>query len=186
MPRTMSRPRKPPVKPVHYPHQGTTALQEAKAWVMAHAGEGAGAICPICRALVRVYQRRIHREMFRYLFGLYVQHRNKPGQFISSRELLPKQTKASSDGPLLRHWGLLEEQEIDGKGKGRYRITRKGIDWLHGREQEPVPAAIFQRNHTHEVICFSEENITAQQANQEPFTVDSLLLTYTGTTDATE
>lgn len=181
----MSRPRKQPAKPVNYPHHDHPVIREAKAWTVAHAAEGPGAICPTCGALVKVYQRRIHREMFLYLFGLYVFNRRRPGQYISSRELLPKQTKASSDGPMLRHWGLLEEQVIDGKETGRYRITREGCEWIRGEEKTPVRAAIFQRNHTHERLGFSDETITAQQANQEAFTVESLELSFTGTVSAT-
>ena len=94
-----------------------------------------GSDCPCCGRLVKLYKRKLHAEMARFLTNLVNAYQKEP-RYYSTRELLPGAAKAATDGSFLIHWGLIEK--LQGKNKsgakaGMYRPTADGIEFAHNR-----------------------------------------------------
>lgn len=104
-----------------------TTLKDARERTMTQAERGVD--CPLCTRRVKLYKRRLHRQMARFLERLYDYAKGR-GLFgtYRTRDFIPSGEKASTDASYLIHWGL-----IDHPSRGYYGITPKGIDWLNGK-----------------------------------------------------
>lgn len=118
-------------------------LDEARAQTLAAAREG-GVVCPCCGRFVRVYRRRLHAEMARFMILLYRLDRIGPGDYLgtfgwhSTREVLGARggNKASTDATYLVHWGLVEHSDAEnaaGAPAGTLRLTPAGVSFVERR-----------------------------------------------------
>ena len=77
-------------------------LTVVEARILLRDSAGKGTKCPCCGRIVKIYKRRFHAEMGRFLVALvkaYKQH----ARFYSTRELLPSSVKAATDAAYLVH-----------------------------------------------------------------------------------
>jgi len=119
-------------------------LDEARAQTLAAAADG-GVVCPCCGRFVRVYRRRLHAEMARFLILLYRLDRVIPADYHawhSTREALGDRggNKASTDATYLVHWGLVERakaENIAGAPAGSFRLTPLGVAFVERRATAP-------------------------------------------------
>ena len=141
-----------------------TPLKEARDYVDARARDGVE--CPCCRHFVKVYRRKLHREMATFLIHLVRQYR-RTGEWTHVRDLDAAGTrKSSTDASYLVHWGLLER-----RGRGEYRPTEEGIDFVMDRIE--VSRWVELRNN--EPQDFSSETVSVVNALGSPFDYKALM-----------
>lgn len=101
-------------------------LAQVKAWLRERLNdpEGAGARCPACTQVAKVYRRPLHASMAAQLLRFYryvgTDWGRRP-QLFSGR--------AEGDFAKLRYWDLIEEaaeERLDGGRAGWWRITPRG------------------------------------------------------------
>lgn len=125
-----------------------TPLAETRAVVLVAARDG-GCVCPCCGRFVRVYRRRLHAEMARFMIRLYRLDRIGPGDYLgairwhSTREVLGDKggNKASTDATYLTHWGLVERSDAEnaaGAPAGMLRLTPLGVAFVERRATAPT------------------------------------------------
>lgn len=121
------------------------ALVQAKQDTMQKARDK-GCSCPVCGQFVKVYNRTITSTMAHQL--IYAFHTlAEAGQWFHVRHVVMGGSGVG-DFPKLEHWGLIQRQHHqagdDGKRtSGLWRITEKGIDFIHGRITVPKYALIY-------------------------------------------
>ncbi len=148
-------------------------LAEARGDVMRMRGNGV--VCPCCDSYCRVYRRKFHSEMARFLVTMVVRHRLDP-RWFHVREVVAGgsgATKSSTDGSYLAHWGLVEPKpKTSGeKSSGLYRPTEKGAVFVDGRIT--VPSHIFLYNN--QVEGWSDTQTTIQEALGNRFNYPELM-----------
>lgn len=150
-----------------------TTFGEVEAFVMEHFQTNEGLICPGCGQFFKKYKKRCHTEMALFLIKL-VKMWKRHMRYYTTRELFPKDHKATTEGVLLRHWGLIEVLEAHntaGAPAGSYRPTEKGLQFVHGVISIP--------SHVHLVnnrgVGFSDKMITIKEALGTKFDYDVLM-----------
>lgn len=99
-----------------------------------------GILCPCCNKYVRVYKRKLHAEMARFLINLIKVYAVKQ-DWVNVREVITTNTKRSTDGSYLVHWGLVVKHE---DWTGYYRPTVEGVQFALGKIA--VPKHVFLLN----------------------------------------
>lgn len=94
-----------------------------------------GVYCPYCGQWARKYRKSLSSPIARFILKLYhaQQTHDRP---YTTRELYPRDNKASTEGVLARHWGLIEVLDGTNSGgapAGSYRLTDKGRQFALGR-----------------------------------------------------
>lgn len=142
----------------------TTTLAEATKYVDDNAWKGVE--CPCCGRLSKVYKRKIHAEMARFLIKL-VKLYGETGEWIDARTIHGKKVaKASSDATYLRHWGLLEIGDT-----GTYKPTQDGIDFVN--DEIYVSRYAYVRNNV--VLDWDDEETDIRGALGDKFDYDELM-----------
>jgi hypothetical protein len=135
----------------------TETVDQARTRIRAEAAEGCR--CPVCTRIVKVYRRRIHREMVVFLARLRrcCDRGRDTGAFYGPRDVRGDGAKASTDGVYLAHWGLIEcEKTATGAPRrGRYRVTPRGRLFLDGSICVPAVALFLCGDHIgfEEAMC---------------------------------
>ena len=92
--------------------------------------------CPCCNQKVKASRRRISKSMG-IVLSLLGGHRDKNGdKYVHVNRLLRRKKVVDNDRDWsrLKHWGFIEERmSTDGDGRGFWRITDAGIDFLDGK-----------------------------------------------------
>ena len=141
-----------------------TTLAEAMEHVQTNAWKGVD--CPCCGRLNKVYKRKLHSEMARFLIKL-VKLYEENEEWIDAREIHGKKVaKASSDATYLKHWGLLDLGD-----KGQYKPTEDGIAFAH--DEMYVSQFAFVLNNV--VLDWSDEETDIRQALGDSFDYDELM-----------
>lgn len=141
-----------------------TPLQDAIDFVDTRAE--AGVECPCCQQFVKIYRRKLHREMATFLIRLVTRYQLTRG-WTHARELDAVGTrKSSTDASYLVHWGLLERQ-----GRGEYKPTYEGIEFAMNRLR--VSKYVHLRNNKPE--AFSGPLISVVDALGSPFDYQELM-----------
>lgn len=133
-----------------------------------------GLRCPCCSRLVKVYPRILNSEMAWFLL-LLVKAYNKYPRFYSMRDLMPKEHKATSEGPYLIHWGLIEKSDGHNSAMapaGTYRPTEKGLRFAHGLERVPSHAHIIPPN---TLVRWSDKTTDIKKALGKKFNYEELM-----------
>lgn len=148
-------------------------LEELRREVQHRAAEAHGTTCPVCDKYVKVYRRRLHAEMARFLL-LMVQRYKRYPRFYTTREVFPNNNKAASDGVYLVHWGLLEKAahaNLAQAPTGSYRPTDKGLRFAHNIEL--VPSHVHLLNNV--VVGWSDKQFNIVQALGKKFNYEELM-----------
>lgn len=118
-------------------------LLTGRAWVMAHAEEPGGVLCPCCNGRAAIYHRKLNSSMAWALLQIArIGEERRPvnGWIHVHNEFVPRGINPpKSEYNKLAYWGLLEE----GQG-GLWRLTPRGWDFLWGRIRVPHIAVLFQ------------------------------------------
>jgi hypothetical protein len=145
----------------------TVPLGELREYLKKHARETHGVLCPLCRQLVKVYEREITSTMA-YTLILLHQHFLKKPDWLHVPTFLTEKSKVGSavrggDWAKLRYWGLIEEQvgkRADGSNRaGFYKMTEKGHQFARGDVK--VPKSVYLYNDR--VLGFDPVNLVGVQ-----------------------
>lgn len=140
-------------------------LAEAKERLFAQAQDGVG--CPCCGQFVRIYARKLNRNMMLFLVSLA----RKPGQWVCFRDC----EFTSRDYPYLSFWGLAITRVDAGDGtkksSGFWKITQKGLDFLAGRLSVPSHVHIYNNA----IVGWSDTPTTASRAYGDGFDYSELM-----------
>lgn len=151
----------------------STSLGAAEAFVTEKCATNNGVICPCCGQFFKLYKKRCHQEMATFLIKL-VRAWKTHMRFYTTRDLYPRDHKATTEGVLLRHWGLIEVLEANntaGAPAGSYRPTDKGLQFVHGVIS--IPSHVHLLNNR--AIGFSDKKITIREALGSKFNYDELM-----------
>lgn len=134
----------------------------------------AGATCPCCKQLVKLYKRKITGATAAGLIILYRNNRRVGfDQYISVPEILTD--KKYNDVTKLYHWGLIEpllaRREDGSKRVGMWRMTQKGIAFVEGRIS--VDKNVFVYNN--KVYRKSEEKASIKDCLGDKFSYEDLM-----------
>lgn len=114
----------------------TAAVNQVRAWVMAHRVDGV--ICPGCLQRAQVYRRTINSQMAVALIYLF---RSYGMDFGFWPDVLAYANINRADEAKLAYWGLAEPKQgkrEDGSNRtGYWKVTERGRSWL--LEQLAVP-----------------------------------------------
>lgn len=146
-------------------------LRVARDWMLARLVPGCD--CPCCGRKMKLYTRKINAEMARFLIHL-VQAYQDEQQWYSTRDLQPRAIKATTDGVLFVHWGLIEARPGKNSGgarAGSYRPTRKGFDFVYGRIR--VRSSLMTV--TNKPYGFTGKKVNIQQCLKAKFDYNELM-----------
>lgn len=105
----------------------------------------AGALCPCCGQVCKVYKRHINSPMARFLIWLVRSYEELPRWIHLKQFPMIQNRRGGGDYGKLVHWGLIEQKpnhdEPDKRTSGEWRPTPKGIEFVHRRIS--VPDAVF-------------------------------------------
>ena len=105
-----------------------------------------GVWCTSCGKWAKKYRRAMGASIAKFLIDLYRAQQNHDRHW-KTRELYPRDNKASTEGVLARHWGLIdiiEETNKAGAPVGSYKLTEKGRRFIHVLEY--VPSHVYLYN----------------------------------------
>jgi len=104
-----------------------------------------GVHCPHCGQFAKQYLRLLSAHIARFLIRLY-RAQQRHDHHYTTRELYPRDNKASTDGVLARHWGLIEVVEDAnsmGAPIGSMKLTDKGRRFVLDVERVPQYALVY-------------------------------------------
>lgn len=105
-----------------------------------------GIHCPHCGQWAKKYRKALGSPIARFLLRLY--HAQQVHErWYTTRDLYPRDNKASTEGVLSKHWGLIEVLETQNSGgapAGAYRLTDKGRQFALGNLW--VPSHVYLYN----------------------------------------
>jgi len=146
-----------------------TTVAEEKARLRAEWEEGT--TCRCCGQRVQLYRRKLNSGMARALIVMYRAHGL---EWQDKTVTLSGVGAAARDEPLLRFWGLLEEDtrtREDGGRAGWWRVTEKGAAFIRQGTRVPKYAKTFNSQ------CYGleGESITIRDALGDRFDLEELL-----------
>ena len=113
-----------------------------------HDNVEAGVNCPCCGQFVNLYKRKLNSGMARNLIRIYKATRGNIKSYIHVEDTLRSHKDHSGhDWALLRHWGLIEEHQVEprhgGKTQGEWRITAHGLAFVRNDTKVSKHILIF-------------------------------------------
>jgi len=116
-----------------YPFGAHSPLSVAAKWVMAERERGVS--CPCCGQLSKVYRRQINSIMARAAIVLYRCGALPDTDFQHLPTLLDGTGSVARGGDpaKLVHWHVIEQAPDGEKRSGYYRLTERGLAWIHGK-----------------------------------------------------
>ncbi len=148
-------------------------LTEMREEVREKAEVGRGTQCPCCDKLVKVYRRKLHAEMSKFLILLVNKYRLYP-RWYGMRDLYPGNNKAASDGSFLLHWELIERSQKVNTAQapvGHYRPTTKGMQFVYDLTR--VPSHVHLLNN--KVVGWSDKSINIIESLGKQFNYHELM-----------
>jgi len=129
--------------------------------------------CSSCGQRVMLKPHILNNTMVNFLVRLAQADLKYKGGWYRTADIVPrtgiKHTKRSSDGPSLRHWGLIlaADDSVNAAGApvGSYQITTKGYAFLRG--DVTVPERIYVYNG--ELVTTGSEHVNVHEANKKHF-----------------
>lgn len=148
-------------------------LSEAKkAFNKAIGGEGMD--CPCCGRWGKVYGYKINSTIAR---GLIWMHHNEDDSGWVNIQEGPRWLLRSKSLSTAKHWGLIEhmpkDPDIDLRASGFWRLTSKGIAFIHGRIQVEDTVFVFDD----QVLKYSKIFKNIKEALGKDFSYEELMRT---------
>jgi len=128
-------------------YQGTSDnLTVARHWVRENL-YGAGAVCPCCGRLARIYRRSMGPHVAASLCSIYRAFSEHPeNDWVNVPELL-RGSRLGSGGDYAKGllWGLIESRpEQQGPTVGWYRLTEAGVGFVLGEVGVPEHIWVYE------------------------------------------
>lgn len=142
-------------------------IEEARKFIISNMEDGVR--CPCCNNYCKLYKRAIHTEVAVFLIKL-VRSFSITQDWVHIRDIVKSNTKASTDGSYLPHWGLVIVKD---KRLGYYKPTEKGIQFVHKKITVPKYVYLYRNK----IIEFSTQRITISQALGTKFSYQDLMNT---------
>jgi len=165
-----------PMKP-NLPSVGDISL--ARAREILFDGYEDGSRCLLCNQYVKLYKRKLTSAMAYALILLDKKNRREPNRWVHMEDYLKSlpgiPSSIRGDFAKLRFWGLIVQQQGEREDKsdrvGMYKITEKGIDFVHNRIK--VSKQVFIYNN--DVKGFSPGEINIRESLGQKFRYDELM-----------
>lgn len=147
-------------------------LEEAKQYLRENFE--AGAACPCCKQMVKLYKRKLYSTMAKHLINLYWKHENNPEEtYFHVSDFCPKHP---GDFAKLVYWGLVEEQPKDEddttkRTSGFWAITQEGRLFVENQASVLSHALIYDGK----LIKLSGKQISVQDALGKDFNYEELM-----------
>ena len=132
-----------------------------------------GIFCPMCGQYAKKYRRKFNSAIAKFLIKLY-RLQSAYDRYYTTRELYPRDNKASTKGVLARHWGLIEVRETQNEGgapAGTFKLTEKGLRFVNRLEY--VPAYVYIYNG--ECLGLDGDQLSILEALGNKFDYEELL-----------
>lgn len=132
-----------------------------------------GVYCPMCGQYAKKYRRKFNSAIARFLIKLY-RFQTVYDRYYTTRELYPRDNKASTEGVLARHWGLLEVREVQNMGgapAGTFKLTDQGRRFVNRLAYVNSHAWIYNG----ECLGLDGDLLGIEQALGNKFKYDELL-----------
>ncbi|RLI87985.1 MAG: hypothetical protein DRP01_00095 [Archaeoglobales archaeon] len=120
-------------------------LEQAKAEM--HEKMHDGVVCPCCGGKVKVYKRKLSKDMAKFLLMVVSKYREAV-RFYATNEVIQGGNKNATDGVYLVHWGLLEKSDDTNRGVqgvGLYRPTSEGMHFAYNETYVPTHAHLLNK-----------------------------------------
>lgn len=135
-----------------------------------------GVTCDHCGRLAKMYRKKLGAPAARFLIHLYnVSSRGEHGRYYTTRELYPRDNKASTEGVCTRFWGLVDVADASnsaGAPAGAFRLTDLGRRFVQGLEFLPM----YVHTYNNEKIGEPEGPLTnIREALSRKFNYDDLM-----------
>lgn len=150
-------------------------VDEVKAYLSKNARNGVE--CPCCHQLVKAYERKLNQGMVLFLIALFRMTQEGTRSVFHAEEILERvgtYTK-SRDYSVLKHWGLIEEVEVQtdsSKRKaGYWQLTTAGSQFVRGI----IPVASHVKIYNNKFYGVTGKFIKIREALGEKFNYDELM-----------
>lgn len=158
---------------------GKVTIAEAQALLKPHLDK-TGAVCPLCRQLVKLYSREITSSMA-YVLILLHRHFQSDKNWLHVPSFLTNVSTVGAavrggDWAKLRYWDLIEEkpktERKDGsKRAGFYRMTEKGHQFVRGETKVPRAVLLY----ADKFLGFDEGEVSIQECLGKEFDYADLM-----------
>jgi hypothetical protein len=133
-------------------------IAEAKAWL--ESRKFAGAHCPCCEQLAKIYRRKLNSAMARDLIWLVRKAATQPEGWVEVSLIGPISLHRSRELAKLVYWGLVEPRLIESvrgaRTSGIWRPTSRGIAFANGRIALPKYVLVYNG----EFLGYSPDGMT--------------------------
>jgi hypothetical protein len=177
-------------KPLNLPITASTTVLEAQEKLKAHV-RGPGAICPVCRQLVRMIEKELSPSMAYVLILMYRHFQTASdwldmAQYISNMVAIGSEVKGG-EWSKLKYWQLIVERPPEKKSivnpkppvktQGMYKLTDLGTRFVLGKIK--VPRSIWLYNG--KVIEVHKKSVSIQECLGKEYNYEALLAGNLGT-----
>jgi hypothetical protein len=144
------------------PHP-TWTLEHAKNWLRERFQAGEATPCPCCNQTVKMYRRKLNRNM---AAGLLLLYRTSGTEFADTSRL---DGWRDGERQKLRWWGLIEGSPTD--ERATWRVTDRGVGWLTGGSTVKSHVLLYNSK----CLGLDGNDLTFPDALGEPFDLAELL-----------
>jgi len=134
-----------------------------------------GTYCSHCGQYVKEYVKPLGAPIARFLIRLYRAHQHfGDDRFFTTRELFPRDNKASTEGVVARYWDLIEVADATNSGGapvGAYRLTVDGRRFVQGLHYVKSHA----RTYNGELLELDGNMVNIQDALGKKWNYDELM-----------
>lgn len=100
--------------------------------------------CPCCGQFAKIYRRKLNERIARVLIAMW--HKKQTGWVylpnIGGHDDTDVPSARSGEHAFAEHWGLIERNTNEG-GRGHWRLTELGVEFIHNRVKVPKYANIY-------------------------------------------
>jgi len=177
-------------KPINLPVTASTTILEAQEKLKAHV-RGPGAICPVCRQLVRMVEKELSAPMAYVLILMYRHFQTASDwldmhQYISNMVAIGSEVKGG-EWSKLKYWQLIvgrppEKKSVVNpkppvKTQGMYKMTELGTRFALGKLK--VPKSLWLYNN--QVIETNKKLVSIQECLGKEYKYEDLMAGNLGT-----
>ncbi|MCP4601281.1 MAG: hypothetical protein GY847_12285 [Proteobacteria bacterium] len=104
-----------------------------------------GTYCAHCGQRAQMYTKNLGSPVARFLIRLYRSQQSHERAYLT-RELYPRDNKASTEGVIARFWGLIETVDATNSGgapAGAHKLTNLGKRFVQGLEWLPAYVDVY-------------------------------------------
>lgn len=134
--------------------------------------QGDGGHCPCCKRFGKYNGFTITHKNAQALVWIY-QSAAVDG-WVNTAKNAPREFMRAKTFTNMRYWGLIEAHPNDRKevkGSGYWRITQKGVDYIHGKMRLPKKVFIYNRK----LVGYGEQQVYFKECFKEYFNLEEAM-----------